>query len=179
MAYFVFVDNSNVWIEGKFVSAVKKGWANSVPEAHHYVIQDNAWRIDFGKLLDLVTDGHATEVTHAILYGSTPPKNDSLWNAMRAAQFEVSTLDRSVANKEKAIDTSIVHQIDKCLYCEADEGDIFVLVMGDKDFLPSVEAIREKNCVARIAFWNQASGELTSEADEFLDLTDHIEEISY
>ena len=179
MAYFVFVDNSNVWIEGKFVSAVKRGRANSVPEAHYRKIEDSEWRIDFGKLLDFVTDGHITEVKHAILFGSEPPKNDSLWNAMRAAQFEVSVLDRSVANKEKAVDTGIVQKIDKCLYREANEGDIFVMVMGDKDFLPSVKAIQEENCIAKIAFWNQASGELTSEADEFLDLTDHIEEISY
>lgn len=30
MGYYVFVDNSNVWIEGKYASAVRKGLARDV-----------------------------------------------------------------------------------------------------------------------------------------------------
>lgn len=105
--------------------------------------------------------------------------NDSLWAAMRDAQFEVTALDRNLANKEKAVDTGIVQQISKSLYRDAQEGDTFVLVMGDKDFLPSVQAIHEEKCICHIAFWSNASGELISEADQFIDLTPNIAKITH
>ena len=98
---------------------------------------------------------------------------------MENANFEVSALDRNFANKEKAIDTGIVQRIDRCLYRDAKEGDIFVLVLGDKDFIHSVQAIREEKCVARVAFWDNASGELVSEADEYLNLTPNIQKITH
>ena len=179
MAYYVFVDNSNVWIEGKFASAVAKGWAAHTSEAHQNGIGDPSWRLDFGKLLSYVTDGNLHDVKRAILFGSKPPLHDSLWTAMENANFEVSALDRNFANKEKAIDTGIVQRIDRCLYRDAKEGDIFVLVLGDKDFIHSVQAIREEKCIARVAFWDNASGELVGEADEYLNLTPNIQKITH
>ena len=179
MSYYVFVDNSNVWIEGKIASAVSKGWASNTAAAHASKIEDSAWRIDFGKLLNFVTDGNLSDVKHAILFGSKPPLHDSLWKAMADAQFEVEALDRNFANKEKAIDTGIVQRIAKCLYREAKEGDVFILVMGDKDFIHSIQAIRAENCVAKVAFWDNASGELVSEADEYIDLTPNIAKITH
>lgn len=179
MSYFVFVDNSNVWIEGKIASAVSKGWAKSPSLAHSAKIEDTSWRIDFGKLLNFVTSGNISNVKHAILFGSKPPANDSLWNAMRNAKFEVEALDRNFANKEKAIDTGIVQRIDKCLYREAEKGDIFILILGDKDFIHSVQAIRAENCISKVAFWENASAELISEADEFINLTPNISAISH
>lgn len=179
MAYFVFVDNSNVWIEGKVASAVAKGFVKNTVEAHQKNIEDSSWRIDFGKLLDVVTDGNVKDVKKAVLFGSRPPHNDSLWKAMQEAQYEVVALDRNAAGKEKAVDTGIISRIDKALYKEAAEGDAFVLVMGDKDFKPAIESIREEKCKSIVAFWNNASGELVSEADEYIDLTQKITEITH
>ena len=179
MAYFVFVDNSNVWIEGKIASAVTKGWAKNTAEAHSRRIEDKAWRIDFGKLLLCSTHGNITEIKKAVLFGSKPPHHDSLWNAISNAQFEVVALDRNIANKEKAIDTGIIAKIAKSLYKEASEGDTFVLIMGDKDFKPALEAIREENCKSIIAFWDNAAAELIGEADDFINLTPLIQNISY
>lgn len=179
MAYYVFVDNSNVWIEGKFASAVAKGWVKNTYEAHKNGAEDSAWRIDFGKLLTFVTNGQISDVKRAVLFGSKPPQQDSLWAAMKQANFDVVTLDRNVVNKEKAVDTGIVQQIDRSLYKEAKPGDVFVLVMGDKDFIHSVQAIQEEQCVAKVAFWDNASGELISEADEFINLTSSIAQITH
>ena len=179
MAYFIFVDNSNVWIEGKIASAVAIGWAKNPIEAHRLKIEDKSWRLDFGKLLRCVTNDNIADIKKAMLFGSKPPHNDSLWRAMANAQFEVVALDRNVAGKEKAIDTGIISKIDKALYKEATVGDIFILVMGDKDFIPALEAIREEGCSSIVAFWNNASGELVSEADSFIDLTQKISDISH
>lgn len=179
MSYFVFVDNSNVWIEGKIASAVAKKWAKNPVDAHLRKIEDKSWRIDFGKLLHCVTHGKIADIKKAVLFGSKPPHNDSLWNAMARTQFEVIALDRNIAGKEKAVDTGIIARIDKSLYKEASAGDTFILVMGDKDFVPALEAVRDEGCSSVVAFWNNASAELTAEADCFIDLTPKISEISY
>ena len=179
MSYFVFVDNSNVWIEGKVASAVAKGFALNPYDAHQKGIEDSSWRIDYGKLLSVVVEGQISEIKKAILFGSKPPYKDSLWKAIRAQQFEVVALDRNAAGKEKAVDTGIISRIDKALYKDASEGDTFVLVMGDKDFIPALESIREEKCKSVVAFWSNASGELLSEADKHIDLTTKINEITY
>lgn len=44
MGYYVFVDNSNVWIEGKYASAVKKGMVSDICTAHDRKISDNSWK---------------------------------------------------------------------------------------------------------------------------------------
>lgn len=179
MSYFVFVDNSNVWIEGKVASAVARGFALNPYDAHQKGIEDSSWRIDYGKLLSVVTNGNTADIKKAFLFGSKPPHNDSLWNAIRAQQYEVVALDRNAAGKEKAVDTGIVSRIDRTLYKDASEGDIFVLVMGDKDFKPALESIREEKSKSIVAFWSNASGELISEADQFIDLSTRLAEITY
>ena len=179
MAYFIFVDNSNVWIEGKVASAVAKGYASNPVDAHQKMIEDSSWRIDYGKLLSVVTDGDTASIKKAVLFGSKPPHNDSLWNAIKAQQYEVVALDRNVAGKEKAVDTGIISKIDKTLYRESAKGDVFGLVMGDKDFKPALDSIREEKCQSVVAFWNNASGELISEADKYVDLTNRLAEITY
>src|SRR5579884_244385 len=98
MATYVYVDNSNVFIEGKRVSAVDRGLALDIWEAHKYNILDNAYKMDFGRLHEFcgaTGDGRAT------LYGSRPPPNDTLWKIAERAGFEVIVYDRNVANKEK------------------------------------------------------------------------------
>lgn len=179
MSYFVFVDNSNVWIEGKVASAVAKGYAVNSVDAHRNGTEDSSWRIDFGKLLNCVTNGNTADIKRAVLFGSKPPHNDSLWNAMKSAQFEVIALDRNIVGKEKAIDTGIVCKIAEALYTESSEDDIFVLVMGDKDFVPALESIRRFKRQSIVAFWDNASGELIADADEYIDLTQKLHEVTY
>lgn len=54
MGEWIYVDNSNVFIEGKRVSAVKKGLALDVYEAIENRIVDNEYRMSFGKLYEFV-----------------------------------------------------------------------------------------------------------------------------
>lgn len=177
MGYYVFVDNSNVWIEGKYASAVKKGMAPDVCTAHEKKICDNSWKMDFGKLLECAVDGKLTEVKEAIIVGSKPTQKDSLWNAMAAAGFIVETEQRNSSNKEKKIDTGIVQKINKKLYKESQEGDTFVLMVGDRDYAPTVEAIEEEGRKVKIAFWDNVAGELVAGASEYKCLNDCFEEI--
>lgn len=177
MGYYVFVDNSNVWIEGKYASAVKKGMAKNVVDAHTQKISDNAWKIDFGKLLSCAVDGDLQAVKEAVIVGSKPTQKDSLWKAMEAAGFKVETQQRNSSNKEKKIDTGIVQKINRTLFKESEEGDIFVLVLGDSDYVPTVEDIEAENRKVKIVFWNNVAGELLASASEYKCLNDHMDEI--
>lgn len=178
MSYYVFVDNSNVWIEGKYVSAVNKGCAPNIFAAHNNYCQDDAWTIDFGRLLYTVTETNISDIADAVLFGSKPTDKDSLWDAMRKVGFEVVNLPRNAANKEKKIDTGLVSRILQTLYTKAKEGDVFVLVMGDSDYVPVMQQISERKIKTIVAFWNHVSGELKEAADVFIDLTACIDSIT-
>ena len=103
MGKCVYVDNSNVWIEGKYHSAVAKGMVADVYEAHDNKICDMPWAYDFGKLLDIVCCGDISDIKRAVLYGSRPTDNDSLWNAAKKAGFEVFTPTRNAKIKRNVL----------------------------------------------------------------------------
>ena len=178
MGYYVFVDNSNVWIEGKFLSAVKNGMAENILDAHQNKVSDTTWKMDFGKLLECVVDGKLEEVKEAVIVGSKPTQKDSLWKAMERAGFKVETQQRNASNREKKIDTGIVQKINRKLYKESEEGDTFVLVLGDSDYVPVIEDIKEEKRKVKVAFWDNAAGEIISAADEYLNLNESFEKIT-
>ena len=134
----IIVDNSNVWIEGKKFSAKQKGIKaeNDAEDA-----EDPSWRIDFGKLLSTIADGK--EISHAILVGSEPPQNDSLWDAAKKQGFEVKVHARNYIGKEKAVDTEIVMRGTRIICCSEQPG-VLKLLSGDRDFLPLVECATEE-----------------------------------
>ena len=103
MAEFVYVDNSNVFIEGKRVSAVQQGLAHSINHAFREQIFDHTYSLDFGKLHTFVAGDDPSKIKRAALFGSRPPPNDSLWKIAERAGFETVLNDRNVKNKEKRI----------------------------------------------------------------------------
>jgi uncharacterized LabA/DUF88 family protein len=136
----ILVDNSNVWIEGMKFSARRQG----LPRVDDREAQDWDWRIDFGSLLGNVANGH--KIIRAILVGSEPPPNDTLWHAARQQGFEVITHQRSQAG-EKAVDTELVAQGLDVIYkykYDYKRPAILKLLSGDRDFLPLIQtAYRE------------------------------------
>lgn len=62
---YVFVDHSNLWIEGQKAQKVKD------------VDHDPRYRVDLGKFLTIITKNR--QLSKAFLYGSVPPPNDSVW----------------------------------------------------------------------------------------------------
>src|SRR5260370_30167670 len=79
----ILVDNSNVFIEGRKFSARRKGVQRQSLEERDP--QDPSWRLDFGKLLEFLAGGRT--IVAAILVGSTPPSNDSVWTAAKQNGF--------------------------------------------------------------------------------------------
>jgi hypothetical protein len=107
MANLLYVDNSNIWIEGMHVAAFQNGHAPDVWTAVQNRICDYDWKLDFGKLFQFA-GGNRADVKKAALFGSRPPKNDSLWEAEGRNGFEVITYVRYVAYHEKIIYTYFV-----------------------------------------------------------------------
>lgn len=108
MADWIYVDNSNVFIEGQRVHAVQQGMALSIHDAMQNRIVDPGYRISFGKLYQFIAGANPART---MLFGSRPPENDAIWDIARQAGFEVITHDRNAANKEKKIDTGIVTEM--------------------------------------------------------------------
>jgi uncharacterized LabA/DUF88 family protein len=148
----ILVDNSNVFIEGRKFSARNKGLVRR-PSDHHDPI-DWSWRIDFGSLLKEVANGH--KIIKAILVGSTPPPNDSLWNAAKSQGFEVKTYERSHSTgEEKAVDTELVASGLKIIYKHPNPA-VLKLLSGDRDFLPLIRSAYEENWETEL--WGFSSG---------------------
>jgi uncharacterized LabA/DUF88 family protein len=180
MAELVYVDNSNVFIEGKRVKAVVSGLAMNIYDAMNNRILDNSYKIDFGHLHDFIAGTDKQQIKRCMLFGSRPPPNDTIWNIARRAGFEVITEERNVRNKEKKIDTGIVAAMTKDAYTQADKAqDTITLVAGDAGFVPSVRMLVEDGFNVEVAFWSHASGELKSVASRFIDLDPILNHLAY
>jgi uncharacterized LabA/DUF88 family protein len=129
----VFVDNSNLWIEGKRASG--KRCKPPVPSNYLY-------RIEYGLLLQHVLQGRGL-ATVPKLYGSEPPPNDSVWKIIRAKGFDVTVFQRNIYNKEKGVDMRMGLDIQRLALTEKIAGTV-AIVAGDADFVEVVdEAHRE------------------------------------
>ncbi|MBW0252603.1 NYN domain-containing protein [Cellulomonas sp. PS-H5] len=158
MVLFVYVDYSNVWIEGMRVSAVKKGLAPSTGEAMRDRITDQTWRLDFGRLYSAVCP-EDSQIGRSSLFGSRPPEDDSIWRVARERGFEVTVFDRNAFNKEKGVDMEMGAQIldDSYQHMRSERGDRLVLVSGDQDFLPVVRRLADRGIKTTAVFWDHAA----------------------
>ncbi|MEY5038919.1 MAG: hypothetical protein RL472_2025, partial [Pseudomonadota bacterium] len=96
MATYAYIDNSNIFIEGCRVSAVKKGLAKNIYEAMGSGIVDHTWQLDYGRLYDFL----CVEGDVARLWGSPPP-GDTFWDMLERKGFNPTVYAKNVANQEK------------------------------------------------------------------------------
>ena len=177
MANLLYVDNSNVWIEGMHVSAVKNGMAPDIWTAQKERICDQSWRLDFGKLFSFA-GGEKADVKKAVLFGSRPPPDDSLWNAAKRKGFEPVVYDRNVANREKKIDTDIVATMMEDSFTLVDpKNDEMTLVAGDADYVPAIEKLINRGITVHVVFWGHGARELRDVATKFVDLDQYLEHL--
>jgi hypothetical protein len=92
----LFIDNSNLFIEGK------KFYAKYLDLL---VTQDPCFRIDIGKLCDVLLEGRT--LNFGKLYGSEPPSLDTVWRKIREHGLNVSTYQRDSKDKEKELDNAL------------------------------------------------------------------------
>ncbi|MBO9725167.1 MAG: NYN domain-containing protein [Novosphingobium sp.] len=178
MADWIYVDNSNVFIEGQRASAVQNGMALDIWDAFENRVLDFNYRMSFGKLYEFVAGNNKAETARAMLFGSRPPKNDAIWKIAERAGFEVVVQDRNFQNKEKKIDTGIVAALTRDAYKNANDGDVFTIVSGDNDYVPAVQQLRDDGFQVDVVFWSHAGRELREIASNFISLDNHLASLS-
>jgi uncharacterized LabA/DUF88 family protein len=180
MAEFVYVDNSNVFIEGQRASAIAKGMAMNISDAIENKILDYEYRLDFGKLHSFCAGNDPSQIKRAVLFGSRPPENDSLWRIAGKVGFEVVVEDRNAANKEKRIDTGVVTAMMRDAYKSVTKNqDTITLVAGDGDYVPTVQQLVTDGYRIEVVFWRHAtSHDLQRECTKFVPLDDYREHLS-
>ncbi len=176
MADYIYIDNSNVYIEGRRVSAVANGIAENISQAMSEKILDHAYTIDFGKFYEFLVGDDEAMTKRIVMFGSRPPPNDSIWTHAERAGFELRLEDRNAANKEKKIDTGLATLLTKDAYKNGDPSkDVFIIVSGDSDYVPTIKELQEDNYRVEVVFWSHASKELIDTADKFTSLDSYLE----
>ncbi len=169
---FVYIDNSNVFIEGARLSAVKKQMpgAATLIEAMNNRVVDQTWHLDYGALQCLATCD-LTRISVARLWGSPPP-SDSFWKMVESFGFEVKVYEKNAAGKEKKIDTAITYRISKDAYKGVIQKgvDEILLLAGDKDYVPAIEDLVEEGFIVNVMFWPTAAKELKEACSKFIPL---------
>ncbi len=140
--YFVFIDDSNLWISGQKAQGAKLLDADNDPR----------YRVDLGKLLGILTM-HADTVSYAFLYGSHAPPNDTVWKAARERNFNVKS---SPNGKEKEIAVAMAVDITEMMCDHGDENSIFVIVTGDRDLKMPVEKALKRRISVHLWSWKQS-----------------------
>lgn len=177
---FTYVDNSNVFFEGRRASAVAK----KLPGAETYVdamnnkIMDTSWNLDYGRLHEFAC-GDKTDIGCAKLWGSPPP-SDSFWAMVKKNGFDVKTYEKNFAGKEKKVDVAIAHQITKDAYSGVIKKgtDEVTLVAGDKDFVPVIADLVENGFKVYVVFWDNAAPELKAACTKFISLNPFLNNLT-
>lgn len=172
MRNYLYVDNSNVWIEGMHVRAVAEGLAPDIWTAQQQRITV-PWKMDFGRLFEFAAGTDRSQIGRAVLYGSRPPPNDSLWRSAERKGFEVVVHDRRFG-REKKVDINIATDIMADSFQRMQPGDEVTLVSGDSDFVPTIENVRGRGFDVHLVFWDHSSQELKSACSSFTSLNRYI-----
>jgi uncharacterized LabA/DUF88 family protein len=167
---YVFVDNSNVLIEGRRFAEMKRSRKGKLS-----AYKDNTYEIDWGKFLYVLKEKDTRAFVEVpILYGSRPPAADSVWNRIRDDGFDVKVFDRNIRNKEKGVDMEMGMDIAQLVYTVSMPKTI-VMAAGDADYVPAVERAKSKGWLVEVWFWSNAAGELRKASSRFGELDQHLE----
>ena len=172
---WVFLDNSNLWIETKKCYGLRL--------KNKFYQEDPRVRIDPGKLVQVLLGSRYVE--EAILYGSEPPAVAAYWEQAKKKNWIVKKFEKSFySGKEKLVDTAMVSDITaKVAFSQLrqtvggikyeDGHNVIVLVSGDGDMKPAVEQVIEQGGIWKIeiiGLKDTMSAELFQLAENYPDI---------
>lgn len=167
---YVFVDNSNVLIEGRRFAEAKKSRNGKLSP-----YKDAGYEIDWGKFLYLLKEKDTRAfIDVPVLYGSRPPAEDSVWNRIRDDGFDVKLFDRNIRNKEKGVDMEMGMDVAQLLYTVPSAKTI-IIAAGDADYVPVIDRAKGKGWQVEVWFWSNAAVELQKAASRFVSLDLHLD----
>jgi len=159
MTTLVYVDNSQLHTAAM---AALEGM-NLLPDG----------RLDYQALHQLVAEDTTPRV--ARLYGSKG-YGKRLWNDAQEAGFETSVFVRSPNNKEKEVTCAMVTDMVADAITLAQPGDVFVVVAGDRDYLPAIQRIRKLGFRVTVVFFEgRTDDRLRQASTRFVGLNDHFQ----
>ncbi len=177
MKKFIYIDNSNLFIEGQRAAAIGKQRQERGDNSGKTL--DRNYKIDYGKLYRFVTQNGDDEIGRVLLVGSRPPPNDSLWAFAESVGFELMIRNRNVANKEKGVDTALAHEMGRDAYRgDGPTNHKILLVSGDGDYIPPVERLVQDGFTVEVVFWARASAELKRTCSKFIKLDAHLDKLA-
>lgn len=163
-----FIDNSNLWIEGKKISGRRS--RPPVPSNYRY-------RMEYGRLLQHVLENRDLAAVPK-LYGSEAPPNDSVWNMIRSKGFNVTVFKRNIYNKEKGVDMRMGLDISRLVLKEKPPSRV-IIVAGDADFVQVVDDAHAEGWKVEVRYWSNAAGDLKKAVDRFEKLDGVVNQIGF
>ena len=89
------------------------------------------------------------------MYGSVPPANDSLWRAIEKQGWNVNTLARNYADKEKGLDIQIA--LDMNDLSRDVSPATMILLAGDGDYHTLIPRLVQRGWTIEIAFYDNVA----------------------
>lgn len=116
-------------------------------------------------LYQFLTRDDESKVARAVLFDSDPLENEHI-RAAKQAGFEI---------REKKLDTHIVGQMVRDSHGNADKGDAFKLVAGEKNYVPAVKRLILNGMRVDVIFWDHVAIELKEACSTFISLNQHFD----
>ncbi|CAB4404350.1 unnamed protein product [Rhizophagus irregularis] len=138
----IFIDNSNLFIEGSKVI----GYLERVNVSDHRIDV----YIDHGLIVKTILKGR--NLNRVFIVGSVPPVNDSLWARAKEHGYGVETYLRNASNKEKKVDGTLITELARSVF--RGSPSTISLVAGDGDYCYIIRVAREENWKAETWFWH-------------------------
>ena len=148
---YIFWDNSNIHYAGlDHVLPLKE------PEA----VKEN-YRTYFSGLLKLVVQGR--DIDNIFFAGSLPPKNDALWNSVRALGIQPALLPRSLTDGEADTTDHVLQLAMLRVAMDCPEPKTIALLTGDgagihsgQGFLADAKRLSERGWKFEVYSWDAA-----------------------
>lgn len=155
LQHFVFIDNSNIWIEGKKAYARLHGKGNR---------EDPTWRINVDQLIRVVLPAEyegKRDNYKAVLFCSEAGSMNMLKRTLERANVEVKAYPRSSwTNGEKLVDIAMASDTLNCYHhwkeihrgCQKCTAT-FHIVSGDSDFFPVIVSLTDSRVSVHVHGW--------------------------
>ncbi|CAK7237037.1 hypothetical protein SCUCBS95973_009811 [Sporothrix curviconia] len=175
----VFIDDSNIWIEAQKYAASGNSHMPKLTDAD----QDPRLRIDVGRMVTLLLRGRKQGESN--LYGSRPPPNDAVWEAVEKYNFKTNIFARGVSRNggrlgtEKGVDASMVRDITKMAmelnimakmqpepWAAIKDQRTFICVTGDRDFLTTIEDVLKMGIHVELWAWRSGLASAYRQLDD-------------